>query len=185
MLVGYARVSSTSQDHAIQVKRLEEAGCEKVFSEKASAKGGSLRKQLAETLDYVREGDTFVVTRLDRLARSTVDLHQTAAKLQEKGVNLKVLDQPVDTTNAAGKLFFTILGAFAEFENDIRRERQREGIEAAKKKGTYKPGRPKIPAKKKAEVIKLAQQPGYTREKIAAELGIGVASVYRALREGE
>ena len=179
MLVGYARVSSTGQSLDIQREGLDAAGCEKVFSEKLSGTSTTERAALAEAIDFAREGDTLVITRLDRLARSSVDLHNVIAKLTAKGVKFRCLQQAgVDTDSGMGKLVLAILGAVAEFETDIRKERQREGIEKAKAKGVYKGRKPSVDV---AEVQSLHDR-GVRPTDIAKQLKIGRASVYRALR---
>jgi len=131
-LIGYARVSSVGQSLAVQLDKL--ASCDKVYQEKRSG-ATSQRPSLAACLDYVRAGDTLVVTRLDRLARSTLHLCQIAEVLRRKGVELRVLDQQIDTADATGRLLFNMLGAIAQFETEIRAERQRDGIENAKARG--------------------------------------------------
>ena len=135
MNVGYARVSTTGQNLENQIEQLQSVGCKKIFSEKRSGKNESDREQFKIMMEFLREGDVLYVTKLDRLARSVIDLHNTAKFLQNKDVNLKVLHQNIDTTSPAGRLLFTMLGAIAEFERDLINERVREGIEAAKKKG--------------------------------------------------
>lgn len=178
MLVGYGRVSSTSQSLDIQLEALAEAGCEKVFSEKMSGRSTTDRDQLALALDFVREGDTLAVTRLDRIARSVSDLHQIVEKLTAKGVAFRCLNQSgVDTDTSTGRLMLAVLGAVAAFENDIRRERQMEGVAKAKLRGAYR-GRP--PSIRPADVQELRQQ-GLGATEIAKRLNIGRASVYRAL----
>jgi DNA invertase Pin-like site-specific DNA recombinase len=178
MLIGYARVSSSGQSLDIQMEALAEAGCEKVFAEKMSGKSAKDRQQLHDALDFVREGDTLIVTRLDRLARSVGDLHQIIEKLSSKGVGFRCLNQSgVDTDSSTGKLMLAILGAVAQFENDIRRERQMEGIEKAKAAGKYVGRKPSIDP---ARVRELHGQ-GLGASAIARELGIGRASVYRSL----
>ena len=178
MLVGYGRVSSSGQSLDIQLEALAAAGCEKVFAEKMSGRSTTDREQLAMALDFVREGDTLVVTRLDRLARSVGDLHRIIEKLTSKGVAFRCLNQSgVDTDTSTGRLMLAVLGAVAAFENDIRRERQMEGVEKAKAAGKYK-GRPASidPAK-----VKALHQTGMGAAQIAREMNIGRASVYRAL----
>lgn len=178
MLVGYARVSSIGQSLDVQEDLLRQAGCEKLYAEKKSGKSATDRKALQEAVDYVREGDTLVVTRLDRLARSIMDLRQIVDQLSAKGVTFRCLQQgAIDTTRSDGKLLLNILASFAEFEADIRSERQRDGIEKAKAKGVYK-GRPK--SIDPAEVRQL-HSTGLGPTEIAKKLGIGRASVYRAL----
>lgn len=180
MLVGYARVSSVGQSLEVQQDLLRTAGCEKVFAEKKSGTSTKNRTALQDALEFVRDGDTLVVTRLDRLARSIMDLRQIVDQLSAKGVTFRCLQQgAIDTTRSDGKLLLNILASFAEFEADIRSERQRDGIEKAKAKGVYK-GRPKsIDA---AEVRRL-NETGLGATEIANKLGIGRASVYRALAE--
>lgn len=179
-LVGYARVSSVGQSLDVQLQLLHDAGCEKVFSEKRSGRSTGDRDQLALALDYVREGDVFVVTRLDRLARSILDLRQIVDQLQAKAVDFRTLQQGgLDTTKSEGRLMLNILGSFAEFEADIRRERQADGIARAKAAGAYK-GRPQsIDAK----AVLMAKSEGLGASAIAKKLKIGRASVYRLLKD--
>lgn len=179
--VGYARVSSSSQNLEIQLQSLRDAGCEKVFSEKVTRTSLKQREALQECLDWLREGDTLVVTRLDRLARSGRDLHDVVAQLSSKDVGFQCLQQgAVNTTTSMGKFVLGILGAIAEFETDIRRERQREGIEKAKAAGRYKGRKPSVDA---AEILRLKSD-GVSPTAIAKRMGIGRASVYRALKQG-
>ncbi len=178
MLVGYARVSSVGQSLGVQLEALEAAGCEKVFSEKRSGTSTAQRDQLEEAMSFVREGDTLVVTRLDRLARSASDLHAIIRKLSDKGASFHCIQQPgMDTTSSTGKLLLGVLASIAEFEADIRRERQREGIERAKAAGVYRGRKPSVDV---AAVRKLRDE-GLGGTEIAKQLGIGRASVYRAL----
>ena len=178
MLIGYCRVSSVGQSLDIQHEALTAAGCDKIFAEKASGRSTVDRDELAQAIDFVREGDTLIVTRLDRLARSVGDLHQIIARLTEKGVAFKCLNQSgVDTDTSTGRLMMSVLCAVAAFENDIRRERQMEGIEKAKAAGKYR-GRPISidPAR-----VKELRAEGLGPAAIAKTMGIGRASVYRAL----
>ena len=182
-LIGYARVSSRSQSLDVQEAALTNVGVkpEHLYMEKVSGRKREGRAALEDMLSRgVRKGDTVVCTRLDRLARSTRDLLQIAQTLEDKGVNLKVLEQPVDTTNAAGKLFFTILGAFGEFEASIRAERQREGIDAALAKGTDSPFKGR-PATIDGEKVAAMKSNGMSPSAIAKQLGIARSSVYRYL----
>lgn len=175
-LIGYARVSSVGQSLDVQEQQLQDAGCDKIFAEKKSGRRASDREKLREAIDYSREGDTLIVTRLDRLARSVIDLHQIIAELTSKGVAFRVLQQSgIDTSTSQGKLLLTMLGAVAEFEADIRAERQRDGIEAAKVKGVYK-GRP---ASIDAATIKEALASGEAPAAVAKRLGIARSTVYR------
>lgn len=181
--IGYGRVSSRSQSLDIQISALTEAGVreEHLYLEKVSGRTRDKRVALEELLSRgVRKGDTVVCTRLDRLARSTRDLLQISETLEAKGVNLKVLEQPIDTTSAAGKLFFTILGAYGEFEASIRAERQREGIDAAMAKGDDSPFKGR-PATIDAGLICRLHDEGVTPSAIAKRMGIARSSVYRYL----
>ncbi len=176
--IGYARVSSSGQSLEIQREQLVAAGCDKVFEEKRSGGSQDGRAQLTLALDYVREGDVLIVTRLDRLARSMIDLREIVDRLTEKKVEFKVLQQgAVDTTTSSGRLMLNMLASFAEFELDLRKERQREGIEKAKAKGVYKGRKPSVP---NDEVRKLHAK-GVGPAEIARQLQIGRASVYRAI----
>lgn len=178
MLVGYARVSSQGQSLDIQNEVLAKAGCEKVFAEKMSGRSAKDRIELGHALDFVREGDTLVVTRLDRLARSVGDLHRIVEMLAMKKVGFRCLNQSgVDTDSSTGKLMLAILGAVAQFENDIRHERQMEGVAKAKAAGKYKGRKPTIDP----DAVKALRQRGLGASQIAKELKIGRASVYRAL----
>ncbi len=178
-LVGYARISTADQDYEKQVEVLKKAGCKKIFSENKTDTTIKERSELQQCLKSLREGDTLVVTRIDRLARSLMDLQNLVLNLKEEGIELKALEQPVDTGTATGKAFLDMLGVFAEFENNVRRERQLDGIAKAKKEGKYK-GRKPTARRKADQVLNLIQQ-GKTRQSVADELGIGVASVYRIL----
>src|SRR5919198_2198954 len=140
-MYGYARVSSIEQDLSIQQAALKAAGCTVIRAEKASGTSRKGRSELETLMDFLREGDTLIVTRIDRLARSLRDLQNIVHVLRAKQARLKVTEQPIDTGTAAGKAFLDMLGMFAEFETNLRRERQMEGIAAAKARGVYK-GRP-------------------------------------------
>lgn len=178
MLVGYARVSSTSQRLDIQLEALAAAGCEKVFSEKASGRSADNREQLAEALDWVRESDTLVVTRLDRLARSVGDPHRIIEKLTAKNVSFKCLSQSgVDTDSSSGRLMLSILSAVSCFEIDLKRERQMEGVAKAKLAGKYRGRKATI----RREAVQDLRAQGLGATEIARRLGIGRASVYRSL----
>ena len=179
-LYGYARVSTLDQDLAIQRAALKAAGCEVIRAEKASGTRRDGRTELQVLLDFLRAGDTLVVTRIDRLARSLKDLQDIVHELKARGVALKATEQPVDTGTAAGKAFLDMLGVFAEFETNLRRERQLEGISAAKARGVYKGRKPSIDA---GEVLRLRHDEKLGPAAIARRLGIGRASVYRAARQ--
>lgn len=176
--IGYARVSSTGQSLEVQLEQLKTAGCDKVFAEKESGRSTIGREELARALDYAREGDVFVVTRLDRLARSMLDLRAIVDQLTAKKVGFRALQQgAIDTTRSEGRLMLNILASFAEFETDIRRERQQDGIERAKSEGVYRGRKPSVQV---MEVRRLKSE-GVKPVEIARRLGIGRASVYRAL----
>lgn len=178
ILVGYGRVSSIGQKLQTQRERLEKQGCTKIFQETYSG-ASSDRKQLRAALDFVREGDSLIVTKLDRLARSATDLGNISAELQQKKVDLVVLDQKIDTSTATGKLMFNMIGAFAEFERDLISERCREGIDKAKKKGIRFGRSPKLTGKQLKE-LKVEFQAGIIEKtELAKKFGISRTSVYR------
>ena len=176
-LLGYARASTTDQDVTIQVEALKAAGCTAIRSEKRSGTSRAGRTELATILDFIREGDTLVVTRIDRLARSLGDLQDIVRTLKEKGAALKATEQPIDTSTAAGKAFLDMLGVFAEFETNLRRERQMEGIAQAKERGVYR-GRKAVIS---VADIQARKAQGMGASAIAKELGISRASVYRVI----
>lgn len=177
MIVGYARVSSTGQNETTQVEVLKAKGAEKVFVDKASGTSRQGRAKLTEAIEWARAGDVLMVTRLDRLARSVTDLHAITGELQAKGVDLIVTEQNLDTTTPTGRLTFNVLGSIAEFENDLRRERQAEGIARAKAEGRYL-GRP---AKIDANAIKAALDAGDKPSAVARRFNIARSSVYRVV----
>jgi DNA invertase Pin-like site-specific DNA recombinase len=179
--VGYARTSTLEQEAGFQaqLKRLKEAGCEKLFKEQVSSVGE--RAQLHAALEYIRDSDILVVTKLDRLARSTSDLLRINEAVERKGARLRILDLDLDTSTATGKLLLTMVGAIAAFERDLMLERQREGIAAAKAAGKYK-GR-KATAKAKTDEARALKKQGLGASEIARRLGIGRASVYRVLQQ--
>ena len=177
MLYGYARVSSTDQSLTVQEDALKAAGCRTIRSEKVTGTTRQGRTELAILLDFIREGDTLVVTRIDRLARSIGDLQDIVRGLKTQGAMLKATEQPIDTSTAAGKCFLDMLGVFAEFETNLRRERQMEGIAKAKAAGVYKGRRPSIELDK----VRDLRDQGLGATEIAKRLRIGRASVYRVL----
>jgi DNA invertase Pin-like site-specific DNA recombinase len=181
MLIGYARTSTLDQKSSIgaQLRELKEAGCEKVFSEQVSSVDVARREQLALALDFIREGDTLAVAKLDRLARSVAHLLAIVDQLNAKGASLRILNLGIDTSTPTGKLMLTMLGGIAQFEREIMLERQREGISKARALGKYK-GRKATARAKQAEVRDLKAE-GLGATEIARRLGLGRASVYRML----
>jgi DNA invertase Pin-like site-specific DNA recombinase len=176
--VGYARVSSAGQNLSVQLEKLK--GCDKVFKEKRSGVDAG-RPELKRCLEYLREGDTLLVTKLDRLARSTSDLYRIVSQLAEKGVEFKVLDDTaIDTSSRTGKLVMGILALIAEFENDIRRERQTDGIAKARDRGMRFGRKPLLVTETIKKVRKL-RKAGKTVPEIMRQTFLSKASVYRAL----
>jgi DNA invertase Pin-like site-specific DNA recombinase len=174
---GYARVSSLEQDTTLQVDALRKAGCDMIREEKRSGTTTAGRAELRNILDFARSGDVLMVTRIDRLARSIGDLQDIVRELEAKGVALKAIEQPIDTKSAAGKAFLGMLSIFAQFETDLRRERQTEGIAKAKAAGVYKGRRATIDP---AEIQRLKAR-GLGPTEIAKKLGVGRASIYRLM----
>lgn len=177
MLVGYARSSTIDQEagYQAQIKALKVHGCDKVFAEQVSSV--AKREQLEAALEYVREGDIFIVTKLDRLARSVSHLVDIGARLEARGGALKVLDQAIDTSTPSGRLMFNMLGSIAQFERELMLERQREGIAKAKAEGKYKGRKPT--ARAKGSEVKRLRLEGIGPTAIAKRLNISRASVYR------
>jgi DNA invertase Pin-like site-specific DNA recombinase len=179
-LVGYARVSSVGQSLAVQQDKLKH--CEKIFQEKKSGTSSN-RSKLKSCLEYVREGDTLVVTRLDRLARSTLHLCQISDQIQQKKVHLQVLDQNINTGDATGRLLFNMLGAIGQFETEIRAERQMDGIQKAKERGVIFGRKKKLTPKQRDELRKRREE-GELIKTLMKEYKLSKASVYRYLGTG-
>jgi DNA invertase Pin-like site-specific DNA recombinase len=177
--VGYGRTSTFDQKAGLdaQLRDLAAGGVEKIFAEQVSAVGK--RPQLETAIEFIREGDTLVVTKLDRLARSTQHLLEIAERVKAKGADLHILNLGADTNTATGKLMFTVIGAIACFERELMLERQREGIAKAKAEGKYRGRKPT--ARAKADEVTAMKAAGIRPTEIARRLGIGRASVYRAL----
>lgn len=180
--VGYARVSSSGQKLQVQLEKL--AFCDRVFQEKVSGKT-TQRPQLEECLRYLRSGDTLYITKLDRLARSTVDLFNITRQLENENVQLVVIDQKIDTTTPAGKLLFQILAIIAEFENSIRHERQMEGIKQAKKHGTKFGRKSSLTPDDDKRIYHLRNQLGMTVPDIAKQYGVSIRTIYRSFERFE
>jgi DNA invertase Pin-like site-specific DNA recombinase len=181
MLIGYARTSTLDQTAGFegQLRDLEAVGCEKVYKEQVSSVDVPMRQELERAVDQLRDGDTLIVTKLDRLARSVPHLFEVLGQIQAKGADLRMLDMSVDTTTPNGKLILGILGSVAAFEREIMLERQREGIAKAKKAGKYKGRKPTAMAK--ATDVMALQKEGIGATEIAKRVGIGRASVYRII----
>jgi DNA invertase Pin-like site-specific DNA recombinase len=183
MLVGYARVSTLDQNPALQITGLKAAGCERIFTEKASGAQRE-RPELQAALSYLRSGDTLVVWKLDRLARSIQQLLQTVDTLQTSGIELRSLTESIDTTTPSGRLVFHIFSALAEFERAVIRERTSAGLQAAKERGK-KGGRPRQFGPKELAAAKaLLADPEIRVADIAARLKISSATLYRHLPGG-
>ena len=181
MLIGYARTSTLEQIAGLEAQQrdLKAVGVEKLFTEQTSSVGE--RAQLEAAIEFAREGDTLIVTKLDRLARSVAHLCAIVERLASKGVALRILAMNIDTSTANGKLMLNVFAAVGQFEREMMLERQREGVAKAKAEGKYK-GRAPTARAKSADIHRLAAE-GMTRDAIADQLSIGVASVYRVLAE--
>ncbi len=175
--IGYARVSSYGQSLEIQLEKLNH--CDKIFQEKKSARTDE-RRQLQQCLRHIQYGDSLVITKLDRLARSTRDLLNIMQRLEHKKVKLVVLDQQIDTSTATGMLLFTMLGAIATFENDLRKDRQMQGIEHAKRKGV-KFGRKCALSSEQISEIRSKRESGVSVADLVLQFQVSRASVYRVL----
>ncbi|MGJ8587684.1 MAG: recombinase family protein [Yoonia sp.] len=183
MIVGYARTSTLDQTAGLEAQQrdLTKAGCEKVFVEQVSSVDVKAREKLAEALEFIRDSDTIVVTKLDRMARSVAHLLEILEAIEAKGASLRILDMAIDTSTPNGRLMLNILGSVAQFEREIMLERQREGIAKAKAEGKYK-GRSPTARAKTDQVLTLKAE-GIGPAEIARRLRIGRASVYRILKE--
>jgi DNA invertase Pin-like site-specific DNA recombinase len=187
MKTGYARVSSYGQSLEVQRQKLQEEGCAEIFEEKASAVSGK-RNELESALRILREGDVLVVTKLDRLARSMQDLLAITKLLRKKGAGLKVLDQSIDAATSEGRLrqgrlMFNIIGSFAEFENDIRKARQMDGILKARDKGVPFGRKPALNALQRRQILHLSRDGGMSLNQIADRYAVSHMTVYRVLKK--
>ena len=178
--IGYARVSSTGQNLEVQWDKL--SGCSRVFEEKASGTTAN-RPVLEECLRYLREGDSLVITKLDRLARSTLHLTQIAHDLEGRGIDLKVLDQAIDTSTPTGKLLFNVLASISEFETAIRGERQAEGIKKALSKGVKFGAKAKL-SEEQVNELRRRRESGEKVRDLMGDFGVSKATFYRLLSEG-
>lgn len=179
MIIGYARTSTVEQlaGFDAQLKELADVGCTKIFKEQISSQ--AKRLQLESALDFVREGDTFIVTKLDRLARSMNDLMQIIENLSKKSVTIRILNLGLDTQTPTSKLILNVLGSIAQFEREMMLERQKEGIARAKADGKYK-GRKSISENQRLMILSLNDN-GLTKAAIAKQLNISEATIYRVL----
>jgi DNA invertase Pin-like site-specific DNA recombinase len=178
--VGYARVSTGGQDLALQLDALQAAGCDRIFEEKASGTRTD-RPVLAETLAYLREGDTLVVWRLDRLGRSLIHLIETVQSLQDRGIGFQSVTEGIDTSTAGGELVFHVFGALAQFERRLISERTLAGLEASKARGRVG-GRPRVLTPDQVRMVRQMNDSGeHTATSIAAAFGVSRATVYRYL----
>jgi len=184
MLIGYARISTHDQTLALQQDALEKVGCEKIFTDRVSGTKAQ-RIGLTEGLSHLREGDTLVVWRLDRLGRSLRHLIDTITELNARGVGFKSLTENIDTTTSGGKLVFHIFGALAEFEREIIRERTQAGLASARSRGKVG-GRPKALSARQVQILRnMAADPSLTVSDICKTLGIGRTTFYRYMKAGE
>jgi DNA invertase Pin-like site-specific DNA recombinase len=183
VLVGYARVSTQDQNPALQIDALKAAGCEKLFMEKASGAQRD-RPELAAALSFMRKGDSLVVWRLDRLARSLPQLIETVAQLESEGIGLRSLTEAIDTSTAGGKLIFHIFGALAEFERSVIRERTRAGLKAARERGRKGGRPPALSASDLAAAKAMLRDPQITVAEVATRLKVSPATLYRHLPGG-
>lgn len=183
MLVGYTRVSTMDQTPQLQIDALQQAGCERIFMEKASGAQRD-RPQLAAALEYLRKGDTLVIWKLDRLARSMRQLIETVEELERRKIGLRSLTEQIDTTTPGGRLVFHIFGALAEFERAIIRERTTAGLKAARERGRVG-GRPRTLKEKDITAAKaLLADPSIAVEEVASRLKVSIATLYRYLPGG-
>ena len=181
MKVAYARVSSVGQNLDAQLESLKNYGCEKIFQEKVSGTSTKNREELKKCLEFVREGDEFVITRIDRCSRSILDLQLIVNQLKDKGVSITATEQSISNKDATGKCFMDMLGVFAEFETNLRHERQMEGIKIAKEKGKFKGKQASIDVKR----LKVLKEEGVNPTDIARQMNISRGSVYRLMKKVE
>ena len=178
-IVGYARVSSTGQNLEVQLELLKKAGATKIFEEKKSGKSIESRAELERALDYVREGDTFLVTRLDRIARNNLDLYKMLELLKNKKVEFKATEQDFDTSTSSGKLMLGLLSIVSEFETDLRAERQAEGIKLALERGVKFGAKRKMSDEQVCEAMELQKKGEMTNQQIADRFGVGRSTLLR------
>ncbi|MED3854241.1 recombinase family protein [Priestia megaterium] len=182
--IGYARVSTKEQDLSLQIEKLQEHGIDKIFMEKESG-SNSKRKELHKALDYLREGDKLIVYKIDRLARSTFDLHKIAKELEERGIGLVFIKEQIDFTTSTGKLMFSLLGSIAEFERDIINERTAEGRERAKAQGKHmgRKGQDEKQVKKALKLYEEREEKGLSVNDIVKMTGVPRSTIYAKRKE--
>lgn len=178
MKIGYARVSSSGQNLESQIEALKRAGCEKIFQEKISGRQADNRTELQNALDFVREGDIFIVSRLDRCSRSVIDLHKILEKLKSKNVDFKATEQDLDTSTSTGRLMIGLLSIISEFETDLRAERQADGIKSAIKRGVKFGRTAKMNNEQVIQAIQM-QNDGFINQQIADSFGVGKSTLLR------
>lgn len=181
--IGYARVSTRDQSLDGQIDTLTEFGCSKIFSEKVSGRKVK-RTELDKCLEYLREGDTLVIYKLDRLGRTTKQLIELSQWLDDNNIDLQIIDMNISTKDAMGKMFFTMMSAFAELEANLLSERTKKGLASARARGR-KGGRPPLPNHKKREIKFLYNEQKMTGEQIARATGVSRTTVYRVLKESD
>jgi DNA invertase Pin-like site-specific DNA recombinase len=181
-VIGYARVSTTGQSLDVQLEKLNKAGCGRVWAEKRSGRQAENRPELQSCLSYARDGDVLVISRLDRMARSVLDLAKMADLLQRKGVTLRVIDQSIDTGTSEGKLMLHLLSAFAEFEADIRAERQRDGIAVALRKGVRFGRKAALTDDQKDHIRRLRSEEGFSVMQLQHRFQVSRSTVFRTLQ---
>lgn len=179
--IGYARVSTRDQNLDSQIDALKQHGCERIFSEKVSGRKFK-RTELDNCLDYMREGDTLVLTKLDRLGRTTKQLIDLSQHLEEQNIDMEIIDMNINTKDAMGKMFFTMMSAFAELEANLLSERTKKGLDAARSRGK-KGGRPRISNKKTDMIKTLYDTREYTSNEVAKMVNVSRATVYRVIQE--
>ena len=179
--IGYARVSTKEQSLDSQIDVLKENGCERIYSEKVSGRKYN-RTELDKCLDYIREGDTLVITKLDRLGRTTKQLIELSQHLEDKGVDLEIVDMNINTKDAMGKMFFTMMSAFAELEANLLSERTKKGLASARARGR-KGGRPAISEEKEEMIVSLYDSRKYTGEEISKMTNVSRTTIYNVIEK--
>lgn len=179
--IGYARVSTRDQNLDSQTDTLKDYGCERIFSEKVSGRKYQ-RTELDRALDYMREGDTLVLTKLDRLGRTTKQLIELSQYLEDQGIDLEIIDMNINTKDAMGKMFFTMMSAFAELEANLLSERTKKGLDAARARGRSG-GRPKTSEDKEKVLLSLYDSKSYTINEIIKITGLSKGTIYRIINE--